>query len=185
MKSFLLPMVLLAAATAQAQNGGGTASGSAPVVMPPPSFPGLKAYLNLTDAQVSSLTTILENRNAAQQAIYRQIGDKQTELYSLLSAGTTDALRVGQLMLDINNLQKQAAAPIPSSRTAALAVLTADQKGKLTNLSAALQLQQPAWEAVTLDLIDAPKPILGPPIIMPAAGMGEGVTAAAIPAPRK
>jgi len=136
----------------------------APPVMPivTPNYAQLKAYLNLTDAQMQSLTDILNSRNTAQQAIYKQISDKQNQLNTLLKNGTTDALTVGQLEIDINNLRKQLPLPSGNYRDSALGVLTADQKAKLPALVNALLLQQPAYQAVTLNLIDGPAPVALP-----------------------
>ena len=143
-----------------------------PTPIAQPVYTQLKAFLNLTDAQVQSLVQIQSNRTAAQQAIYKQINDKQTQLNLLLNQGTSDALTVGQLEIDINNLRKQLQLPNSSYRASALAVLTPDQTAKLADLVRALQLQQPAWQAITLDLIDppassAPSPVLLPPMAMP------------------
>jgi hypothetical protein len=64
---------------------------------------------------------------------------------SLLRQGTSDALTVGQLEIDINNLRKQLQLPNSSYHASALAILTPDQTAKLADLVRALQLQQPAW----------------------------------------
>src|SRR5215831_230039 len=138
-----------------------------PTPITQPVYTQLKAFLNLTDAQVQSLIQIQTNRTAAQQAIYKQINDKQTQLNQLLSQGTSDVLTVGQLELDINNLRKQLPLPNSTFRTSALAVLTPDQTAKLPDLVRALQLQQPAWQAITLDLIDAPAPSTPAPVAAP------------------
>jgi Spy/CpxP family protein refolding chaperone len=128
-------------------------------VMPPfptPAYSQLKAYLNLSDTQLQSLEDIYKSRLTAQQAIYQQISAKQKQLNQLLAEGTTDAAAVGQLMIDIHNLQQQAATPSSTYRDQALKVLSADQAAKLTALVTALQLQQAAYQAVTLNLIDSP-----------------------------
>ncbi|HLK47076.1 MAG TPA: hypothetical protein VKT49_03015 [Bryobacteraceae bacterium] len=133
-------------------------------IAPQPVYSQLKAYLNLTDTQVQNLISIQSSRNTAQQAIYKQINDKQTQLNMLLTQGTADALTVGQLEIDINNLRKQLPLPNSSYRQQALAVLTPDQTAKLPALVAALQLQTTAYQAITLDLIDAPAPAVQPPL---------------------
>jgi Spy/CpxP family protein refolding chaperone len=153
------------------------------VPMPPvqnlqPAYAQLKAYLNLTDTQLQNLLSIQASRNNAQQAIYRQIADKQTQLNTLLSQGTADALTVGQLEIDINNLRKQLPLPNSSYRTQALAVLAPDQVAKLPGLVNSLQLQTTAWQANTLDLIDAPA--LNGPLPLPATTpVAVGLTSAA------
>ena len=135
-----------------------------PAPLAQPVYTQLKAFLNLTDAQVQSLVQIQSNRTVAQQAIYKQINDKQTQLNLLLNQSTSDALTVGQLEIDINNLRKQLQLPNSSYRASALAVLTPDQTAKLADLVRALQLQQPAWQAITLDLIDPPVPSAPSPV---------------------
>ena len=49
-----------------------------------PVYAQLKAYLNLTDTQVQNLLSIQASRNTAQQAIYKQIADKQTDRKSVV-----------------------------------------------------------------------------------------------------
>jgi hypothetical protein len=66
------------------------------------------------------------------------------------------------LLIDIHNLQKQLPVPNSTYRDQALKVLTPDQTPKLATLTSALALQQAAWQAVTLDLVDAPAPIVMP-----------------------
>ena len=146
--------------------------GIVPMPMPPQSpFAQLKAYLNLADAQVQALQAIQVNRNNAQQAIYKQINEKQMQLNALLGQGTSDALAVGQLEIDINNLRKQLPLPNSSYRTQARAVLDPGQTAKLPGLISALQLQLPAWQAITLDLIDAPGPTAPPPYAAPLTAL--------------
>lgn len=146
--------------------------GIVPMPMPPQSpFAQLKAYLNLTDSQVQALQGVQISRNNAQQAIYKQINEKQMQLNTLLSQGTSDALTVGQLEIDINNLRKQLPLPNSSYRTQARAVLDPGQTAKLAGLVTALQLSLPAWQAITLDLIDASGPTTPPPapVVLPTA----------------
>ena len=123
----------------------------------------LMQYLGLSDAQMQALQDVQKNRNAANQAIYKQMGDKQTAINSLIASGSNDALQVGQLTLDINNLRKQLLTSGAPFRDQALAVLTPDQKNKLTGLTNALQLQPAAYQAINLNLIDQ----LNPPRVLP------------------
>ena len=112
---------------------------------------------------MQALQDVQKNRNAANQAIYKQMGDKQTAINSLIASGSNDALQVGQLTLDINNLRKQLLTSGAPFRDQALAVLTPDQKNKLTGLTNALQLQPAAYQAINLNLIDQ----LNPPRVLP------------------
>jgi hypothetical protein len=143
--------------------------------VPQPLFPELRQYLTLTDAQVNSLVQIQNNRREAEAAIYRQIAEKQQVLYGLLQAGSTDALQIGQLTVEINNLQRRLPLGPEPYRTSSLAVLNDPQKAKLPALSDALRLAGTAYQAVSLNLIDQPDPQIGlprpVPIILPRPAM--------------
>jgi len=145
----------------------GTTLLCAQIVTPLPPIPApntaLMQYLGLSDAQIQALQDVQKNRNAANQAIYKQMGDKQTAINSLIASGSNDALQVGQLTLDINNLRKQLLTSGAPFRDQGLAVLTPDQKNKLTGLTNALQLQPAAYQAINLNLIDQ----LNPPRVLP------------------
>jgi hypothetical protein len=78
-------------------------------------------------------------------------------LNQLLEAGNASAAQVGQLMLDIQALQKQTTSSDGPYKTQSLNVLTADQKAKLPKLTEALQLQPAVGEAGMLLLIDYPQ----------------------------
>jgi hypothetical protein len=138
------------------------------LIWPPPiaAFEELKQQLALTDAQLEQLRQILNERNTATQETYRQINDKRTELNTLLQSGSRDAVRIGQLMIDIHVLSTQPPPPTDQWRQRALAILTPDQRTKLVPLDQAMKLSTPAHQAVTLNLIDPPPP--GRPIILPA-----------------
>ena len=77
------------------------------------------------------------------------------------------AAQLGQLLLDIQALQKELPLTDAPFKSQALNVLTADQKAKLPKLSEALQLQSAAGQAGVLLLIDYPQ-YAGPPRILPA-----------------
>ena len=145
----------------------GTALLCAQVVTPLPPIPApntaLMQYLSLTDSQVQALQGVQSNHNAANQAIYKQISDKQTAINNLIAAGSSDALQIGQLTLDINHLRKQLQTSGAPFRDSALAVLTQDQKTKLPGLTNALQLQPAAYQAINMNLIDP----INPPRILP------------------
>src|SRR6266540_287353 len=101
MKVILTAALLLAAsALASAQPPGAQQP-------PAPSITEAKAYLGLTDAQVTALQTIQKQAQAATQSLHTQIQTKQTDLDALLAKGTTDANAVGKLLLDIQTLRKQ------------------------------------------------------------------------------
>lgn len=118
----------------------------------------LKQYLGLTDAQLKTLQSIQQQRQEAAQKVYEQINQKRQALSELLRTNSRDALRIGQLTLEINDLQKQATQPAEPHRSQALAALTQDQRSKLAPLGSALQLGPTAHQAVYLNLLDSPAP---------------------------
>jgi hypothetical protein len=145
----------------------GTTMLSAQVVTPLPPIPApssaLVQYLGLSAAQLQALQDIQKSQTSANQAIYKQISDKQTEINNLIAAGSNDALTIGQLTIDINNLRKQLQTSGAPFRDQALAVLTPDQKNKLPGLTSALLLQPAAYQAINMNLIDQ----VHPPQILP------------------
>jgi ABC-type transporter Mla subunit MlaD len=127
-------------------------------IFPPPdqAFDELKENLGMSTAQLDQLVEILREQNDALQETYRQISEKHRELQTLLESGSRDLNRIGQLTLDIHTLSTK---PPNNSqyRERALAVLSEEQKTKLGPLAQALQLNTPAYQAVTLNLLDAPQ----------------------------
>jgi hypothetical protein len=154
---FLCTLVFLAPALLSGQDKG---TGS-----PVAAYTELKQYLSLTDAQLQSLQTILDNRSQAVQNIYTQISQKNQTLSQLLNSDSGTAAQLGQLLLDIRSLQKQLPLNDAPYKTQAVGVLAADQKAKLPKLAEAPQLQATAGQAGMLLLIDAP--VTGPPGILP------------------
>ncbi|HYZ85871.1 MAG TPA: hypothetical protein VE621_15780, partial [Bryobacteraceae bacterium] len=161
MKRFILYFAL-GAATVLAQDAGGNVGtapaattpgtdGNSAVVLPvpEPTYDNLKRYLNLTDPQLQSLRQNQKNKMDADQLIWRQISEKSVELNNLLESGSNDAVRIGQLSIELRNLQKQARNAVPNSpyRQSALNVLNAEQKTKLTDLQRALDLSPTAYDA--------------------------------------
>ncbi|MEJ7609049.1 MAG: hypothetical protein WKF37_22945 [Bryobacteraceae bacterium] len=82
-------------------------------IFPPPivAFDEVKQVLTLTDTQIEQLRQIMVERDRATQAQYGQLNDKQRELTTLLESGSTDALKIGQLTLEIQALRKRIPAP--------------------------------------------------------------------------
>jgi hypothetical protein len=96
-----------------------------------------------------------DKRNA-ESALYKQISEKQRQLDALLREGSNDAVSIGRMMVDINNLRRQLPLPADQYRAAALAVLTDAQKTKLPALVQALTLAPAGNEAVFYNIIAAP-----------------------------
>jgi Spy/CpxP family protein refolding chaperone len=123
-----------------------------------PPIAELKQYLNLTDSQVASLESIVQQKMQAQQQISAQISQKYQALQSLLQSASPDPNTVGQTMIDIQNLQKKLTPSTEPYHTEALAILTPSQTTLLANLNTALQLQPAAYQAVSVNLLVQPKP---------------------------
>ena len=130
----------------------------APAPAPAQMYAAIKQYLTLSDAQVASLQQIQQNRQRAERAAYDQIRAKQVELDKLLQAGSNDSVTIGRLMVDINNLRRQAPTSTAPYKAQALAILNEVQKQKTAVLQQALELQSTAWQGVSLNLIDTPRP---------------------------
>ena len=120
---------------------------------PAPVIPELKQYLNLTDAQVTSLESIVQQKSQALQQVSDQIAQKNQTLQTLLASPNPNPTTVGQTMIDIQNLGKQLTPSTEPYHTEAVAVLTQSQLSLLGNLNTALQLQTPACEAVNVNLL--------------------------------
>jgi Spy/CpxP family protein refolding chaperone len=122
----------------------------------------VQSYLNLTDAQISSLQQLRQTEMAALKPIFQQIGPLHESLRAQSQSSGADATAVGKLVLSIQSLEQQAA-PIRSSfQQQALAVLTADQKTKLAALESAAALMPTIHEAAALNLLTPPKGSGGP-----------------------
>lgn len=134
---------------------------------PLPGEAELKAFLNLTDGQLTSLRDVRTRKQTAERAIYTQISEKQTLINSLLAQGGNDAARIGTLTIEMNQLRKQIPLPAEPYRSQALNILTPEQRTKLPQLINGLQLYAPATQAVSFGFFDMPQ--VGPsPRILPA-----------------
>jgi hypothetical protein len=171
---FLTPILLAAAAIMPAQDKDVT-------ILPYPYYEDAKRYLNLSDAQSQSLDAIVRNRNQAQQGIWTQTAEKNRQLQQLLESGTGSATQIGQLLIDIRNLEKQIPTLDGPYRAQALNVLTADQKTKLAKLDEALKLQATASQAAMLLLLEYPSPIGLPRPVDFGGGNGSSISISAVP----
>jgi hypothetical protein len=167
--TYPLAILLAAAAIAPAQTSS--------IGIIAPGYPAggvneVKQYLGLSDAQVQSLQSIVRSRDQALQNAYNQINEKQRTLYQVLEAGTGSASQIGQLMIDVRNLEKQIPAQDGPFRNQALNVLSADQKSKLAKLVEAMQLQPTVSQAAMRLLLEYPR-YIGLPV--PLAG-SEGIS---------
>lgn len=161
-KTFLtaiLSAFIALAQSAEPNRGAGDPDAST-LIFPPPeqAFAEVKAYVGLTDPQILQLRQIMQEKSDAQQQVWEQVAQKQRELHQLLQNGSRDVARIGQLALDIHTLSNQPPPSNDSYRQRALNVLTPEQKPKLGPLDQAMKVSTPAYQAVTLNLIDPPPP---------------------------
>lgn len=146
-----LIFVLIAAGTVFGQMPGAAAN-----VRNQQTYDELRASLGLTDEQLTKLKEMQQEKMTATQAFYGKMADKQKELSAALDASPSDPAKVGQLMLELQQLRKQ---PPPSGADVherALALLTADQKEKLAKLEEAQKLRPASDQAVQLALLSPP-----------------------------
>lgn len=132
-----------------------------PTILPfplpnPRMYQEIRQFLSLTDPQLERLQAIQRERQEAESRAWRQVAEKRQELERLLQSGSRDANRIGQLTIEIHQLERQQPQNAGPYRTQALAVLNEVQRRRLTELEAALRLQQPGWQAVSLNLLDGP-----------------------------
>lgn len=139
-----------------------------PYPLPASRFEELKSFLALSDTQVMALQQVMQSKADAENAIYRSIREKYEALNNILGSPAPDAFQVGRLTLEIRDLQKKVPLTGEPYRTNALNVLTAAQKQKLPALTQALQTATPAYQAVSLNLIDQPQRPGVNPLELPA-----------------
>lgn len=164
--------MVLFAGTAFAQRG--------PMARTPgsgPNLQALKTYLNLTDAQVTSLQTVQTSLRNAIQPLAQDLAAKTKALREENSKTTPDPNVVSQLKADIASLRSQIQTQRSNYQGQAQAVLTTDQVTALNKLEEALKLVVVAREAVALDLISGPEGF--------GAGMMRAPRGAGMMAPRR
>lgn len=152
----------------------GVALGQGPNQQPPLEFGALKAYLNLTDAQVQQIRQAGEQARKQMgekaRAIPPQIQEKEMALRNLLAKGTDDPTAVGKLVLELETLKRQAHQMQEAPRNSVLGVLTPEQKIKFKFIEDAAMLPAAAREAMMLGLV--PRPPGGPDPNMPSPNPG-------------
>jgi Spy/CpxP family protein refolding chaperone len=148
----LIPIALLAAALF-AQGPGGPRMHH----MAAAKTAAVQSYLNLTDAQIQSLEQLRQSEMAALKPIFQQIQPLRQSLHTQSQASGADAATVGKTVLSIQTLEQQVAATRSSFQQQALAVLTPEQKTKLTALENAAALLPSIHEAMGLGLLTMPR----------------------------
>lgn len=125
----------------------------------------LTRFLSLTPNQVQSLMEIQRAKTSAERALYEEVAEKEREVWTLLNQNSSDASRIGSLMIQINQLRKKLPLNGEPYRGQALNLLTPEQKAKLPALTNALLTAPAGYEAIYVNLIENPRDFH----IMPAA----------------
>jgi Spy/CpxP family protein refolding chaperone len=116
----------------------------------------VKGYIGLTDAQVTALAAIHQNEMKAVEPIQEGLVAKEQTLRDALEKGSTDAVSLGMLLLDIAAARKK----VDQARTDAIAqastVMTPEQKTKAAALDTASKLDDEIRGAAQLLLIGSP-----------------------------
>jgi Spy/CpxP family protein refolding chaperone len=127
---------------------------------PPPEGGALKAYLNLTDAQVEQMRKAGDqSRKQADEkvkALQPQLEQKRAAVRDLMAKGSSDATAVGKAVLEVQAIEKQIRKARESARTSQLAVLTPEQRTKFKAIEDAALLPQATREAMRMGLAGAP-----------------------------
>ena len=153
-------IILISAAAASLAFAQDTAGQGTALIFPPPiAQPGqaLRQFLNLTDAQVQALQTVMANKNRAEQAVFEEARQKQVALDALMRSNSTDYLQIGRLTVEIRDIYKKLPLSGEPYKSQALAVLSAEQRAKLPTLTNALNLMGAANDAAFFNLIDRPQ----------------------------
>ncbi len=168
MKRFLAVLPLAALGVALAQVSG-------PAAGPPQrraaGISELRAYLDLTDAQLEQMRQIRTQAAEENRATATQLREQQKVLRDLLASPNPDPAAVGKQQLQVKTLREQLQNARESVRQSVLNVLTPDQKTKLAALEEAAKLRPAIAEAMRLGLIEGPQPPAGR---MGPAGRGPG-----------
>ena len=123
-----------------------------------PALPaGLDRFLMLTPDQIMNLRQHQEANQTALREIERQAGAARQMLGEALGADPVDNATVGGLFVEVTRLQRQATElhRTQLENTPSAIGLTMTQRDKLDELRRALELQGPAFAALSLNLIES------------------------------
>jgi Spy/CpxP family protein refolding chaperone len=119
----------------------------------PANFDALKAALGLSDDEITRLRELRQQTTDANRSLCEQMAERQRTLRIVSQRPTPDAVEIGQVVVDMINLQKQMESANGGSNAQALAMLTAEQKTKLKALEDAAKLQAAVRQATALNLL--------------------------------
>ena len=135
----------------------GIASGLLLQAQPPlPDFTELKAYLNLTDGQVTSLHDLSRAQRDAGRAVSESLRTQHQTMNTAMRSGSTDAATINSAALAIKAGDEKMASIRSQYQAQAVASLTPAQQVKLKALTDAAALAPNIQQAAMLGLISAP-----------------------------
>ncbi len=113
----------------------------------------LANFLELTEVQTGELLALQETFIEGVKVIQQEIKEKKQGVQSELHSEFPDANLIGQLMIEIQELNQQKKALKAEFNEPALTILTEEQVRRLGPLRRALRLERPAGQAVQFHLI--------------------------------
>ena len=128
-------------------------------------------YLSLTADQQKQLDELGARLRIRAQSSQQQLESKQKALRMQLAADNADPLAAGRALLELEVAKHRSERTAEESQTEALAVLTAEQRQKLTVLEQAAKLHSITRQAMGIFLIPPPEAFLsgtGPLGMFPA-----------------
>jgi Spy/CpxP family protein refolding chaperone len=140
--AILMIVILGTGVFAQGRQAGPRFGGPPPIGTPqrgqaPDRTAALKAALNLTDAQVAAITTLMQTRRTRAQAIFTEIQQKRQALDALLNATPPNPTDVGNAAIALHASEMKLAGEKDWFLTELKKLLTGEQQQTLDNLLAA------------------------------------------------
>jgi Spy/CpxP family protein refolding chaperone len=129
---------------------------------PAPDFTAIKAYLNLTDAQVTSLHDLNKSQRDASQSIMSDLRTKHQALNTAMRSGSTDSASIAALAQAVQAGEQKMQSLRLQYQSQAVATLTAEQQAKLKVLTDAAALMPNVHQASMLNLLTPPQGGGGP-----------------------
>jgi len=117
----------------------------------------VQSYLNLTDAQITSLKQLRTSEMDALKPIFQQIGPLRQTLFQEEQSSNPDASAISKTIQSIQALEQQMTPIRTNYQQQATALLTPDQVTKLAALQSAAALMPAIHEAAGLNLLTPPK----------------------------
>jgi len=119
---------------------------------PAESLAVVAAFLELTPEQVSSLTTLLQQRHTAIAPLIQEIVTRQQQIAEQLQSGAPDALTIGTLVIEIHQYLQQVHGVQATFMQDFLNLLNEEQRHRYAAIRLAEQLQPflPAFRTLRL-----------------------------------